>query len=373
MESEPWYKAVRHVSSRDVDSVATPARSEPPAGFSGGYGPSSPSSAQAAGSSQPLGVRLKALTPRPVAPVVASGCITGVASCVENLYAIGEDGCLRVSPLSAWLGAAPADDMAMRRNFRISPMPLSALTVIRTDLLAIGGHDNAVTLYSSSCGSALSKCQVHADTVTCLGVSPCGSLLVSGSSDQSLRTWAVTPTSLKNELTFDDIQQPITCCAQGRNVTLAGADDGQLMAWDSRSAEPVLERELGGAAVACALHEDERLAAALDSSGELRLFDLRQRCETVRLGVAAQGGLSESSCFLTDFSGWAVLGGTNLDDNPVVTLWDIPEQRQLRTWELSEDRGGFDARFLVELSGLKGGTGPSLLSASANGAVNVFT
>ena len=54
--------------------------------------------------------------------------------------------------------------------------------------------------------------------------------------------------------------------------------------------------------------------------------------------------------------------------------WDIPEQRELRSWELAEDRSGLDARFLVELSGLAGGASPgaSLLSASTNGAVHVF-
>jgi len=59
-----------------------------------------------------------------------------------------------------------------------------------------------------------------------------------------------------------------------------------------------------------------------------------------------------------------------------VTLWDIPEQRELRTWELAQNCDGLDARFLVELAGLNGdagSAGPSLLSASANGAVNVFS
>jgi len=376
-ESEPWYKAVRHASTREVETVASPARAAPSSGYPA-HG-SSPSAEKATGAStggrsapeELTAGRLQALTPRAVAPLMASGCITGVASCAENLYAIGEDGCLRVSPLAAWVDAGSKD---MRRNFRISPMPLSALAVIRTDLLCIGGHDNSVTMFSSSSGSALSRCQAHADSVTCVGVSPCGGFLASGSSDQSMRTWTITPSALKNEATFDDIQQPITCCAHGRSLILAGADDGQLMAWDSRSGNSVLDRELGGAAIACALHEDERLCAALDGNGELRLFDLRQRCESVRLPVASQGGgsLSQASCFLTDFAGWAILGGTSVVGNPAVALWDIPEQRELRTWELGEDTSRNTSRFLVQLAGLAGEAGHSLLSASANGAVHVF-
>jgi WD40 repeat protein len=267
----------------------------------------------------------------------------------------------------------------MRRNFRVSPMPLSALSVIRTDLLAIGGHDNAITLYSSACGSAVAKCQVHADTVTCLGVSASGTTLVSGSSDQSVRTWQVTPSSLRNESTFDDIQQPITCVASGRSLYIAGADDGQLLAWDARSGQAVLDRELAGAAVACALHEDERFAAALDACGELRLWDLRQRCENLKLTVAGGIGcdLKEASCFLTDFAGWVMLGGTSILNGPAVTLWDVPEQRALRTWAPPEAlgvTGGPGVKYFVALSGFRGATrtGPSLLSASANGALHVF-
>eukprot|EP00438_Fugacium_kawagutii_P016390 Skav210372 [mRNA] locus=scaffold1357:570947:573710:- [translate_table: standard] len=67
-------------------------------------------------------------------------------------------------------------------------MPLSAVAVIESELLVLGGHDNTVSLYSTHCGSSLSKSGMHQDTVTCLGVSSCKSVLVSGSRDQSA-TW----------------------------------------------------------------------------------------------------------------------------------------------------------------------------------------
>ena len=126
-----------------------------------------------------------------VAPFALSGGITGMASCSTNLYAVGEDGCLRVSPLPTGLSAASAQ-VSSRRNFRISPMPLSAVAALDTELLALGGHDNAVVLYSTSCGSSLSRSQMHADTVTCLSASPCRTMLVSGSRDQSIVTWTLT-------------------------------------------------------------------------------------------------------------------------------------------------------------------------------------
>ena len=85
----------------------------------------------------------------------------------------------------------------MRRNFRITSMPLSAVAALRTDVVVIGGHDNAVTLYSSSSGSALSRAQIHEDTVTCLDLSMGGGMLVSGSRDQTVRTWSVASASLR--------------------------------------------------------------------------------------------------------------------------------------------------------------------------------
>lgn len=371
-QSEPWYKVVRHLSGGDVEAVreARPGSVAPEM-------PATPPASRAPGEPEARQVEvtvrtLQALGPRAATPLTASGCITGVASCAVNMYSIGEDGCLRVSPLDS-----SAEEFSARRNFRVSPMPLSALAVLSTDLCVIGGHDNAVTLYSSSCGSALAKHQVHADTVTCLGVSPGGSSLVSGSRDQSVRTWHITASTLKNEATFDDIPQAITCAAAGRNLVLAGAEDGQLMAWDLRTGQAELDREMGGDIVSCALSSDDTLAAALDCTGEFRLWDLRHRCESVRLPVAARTGacLSSATCFLTDFAGWAVLGGVSVCNNPAVVLWDIPEQRELRTWELSRDGAGGDVRFLVQPDcvGERGSDGTYFLCANATGAVHMFS
>lgn len=376
-QSEPWYKVVRHISEgegvTESPSSASPAASaQPPSAM--------PTAGQGSGSASDMpevvtAGAMQALAPMAASPLTASGRITGVASCRENMYCIGEDGCLRVAPLPVW-GARRSEDVrqeVMRRNFRISPMPLSALAVLRTDIAVIGGHDNAVTLYSSSCGSALARCNEHADTVTCLSVSPGGQALVSGSRDQSVRTWALTPSSLRSDAAFDDCQQPVTCAATGRSLVLAGGADGQLVAWDIRSGNVVLDRELGGSAVACALHRDERLAVALDETGELRLWDLRHSCETLRLPLVQRSGgsLATACCLLTDFAGWAVVGGAGEAGGPTVALWDIPEQREIRSWQL--DRSG-EVQFLVQASGAGEdvGRGGPFLTATASGAVHAF-
>merc|ERR1712119_90313 len=118
------------------------------------------------------------------------------------------------------------------------------------------------------------------------------------------------------------------------------------MAWDRRSGRSVLDRVLGGPAVACALHHEERFATALDEAGELRLWDLRRGCESLRLSVLARASLARANCFLTDFEGWAVLGGANAAGRPAVALWDIPEQRELYTWSLNSTDDVAEVRFL---------------------------
>ncbi|CAJ1353428.1 unnamed protein product [Effrenium voratum] len=386
-QSEPWYNAVRSIKETDGTlrdlSVLEAGKS------ANGY-----SQAVASTTSPPRGstdswrsragtvAGLRKLSCRAVAPFPA-GSITGMACCSENLYAVGEDGCLRVSPLPGSEGQVPS----LRRNFRISPMPLSAIAVLDAELLALGGHDNAVALYSTSCGSALSRSQMHADTVTCLGASPCRSMLVSGSRDQSVVLWAVSPSGLKNDVIFDDLQQPVVCCSCSGPLVLA-ACDRQLMAWDRRSGQVILDRELDSVASACALSDAAAsasgclYAAALDNCGELRFWDLRQVSESLRLQTTSSPspGLVTANCFLTDFSSWAVLGGAAPTGHPAMVLWDIPQQREMQSWTLDEpsDSGNsLDIRFLLkppakeDMMAWKDDV--PMLCASSSGRVYAFT
>ncbi|CAK9065751.1 unnamed protein product, partial [Durusdinium trenchii] len=249
-QSEPWYKAVRQIARADRGAVLVPPSVDRAVnGRSGGstgergYGSNGPRPDGSASSSwRGLGTGAAALRHLAVKPLATPTSFTGITAvdcCAQNLYAVGEDGCLRVCSLQM-----AAESSTARRNFRISPMPLSALAVIETELLALGGHDNAVSLYSTSCGSSLSRSSMHADTVTCLGAARCKSDgIVSGSRDQSVVTWAVTPSGLKSEVIFDDLQQPVLSCACSGSLVLATAADQQLICWDKRSGQPILQRE----------------------------------------------------------------------------------------------------------------------------------
>lgn len=325
--SEPWYKAVQGLKPVDARAASmAPVNGNSAEGYAGptsgvpryqrGNANGTMGSAGSVGS-RGIGTvsGLRSLSSRPVVPFVTG--MTGISCCSSNLYAVGEDGCLRVQPLPT---ADPPFDAEIekpvaRRNFRISPMPLSALAVLESELLALGGHDNTVSLYSTSCGSSLSKSSMHADTVTCLGVSHCKSLLVSGSRDQSVVAWQVTPSGLKNDVIFDDLQQPVVCAACSGSLVLAAASDKRLICWDRRSGQAILDRELDGIATACALSDATAsasgctYAAGLDNAGELRLWDLRQCSESLRLQTTANSplGLVTANChsqlFLNGFFG----------------------------------------------------------------------
>lgn len=396
--SEPWYKAVQGLKPVDARAASmAPVNGNSAEGYAGptsgvpryqrGNANGTMGSAGSVGS-RGIGTvsGLRSLSSRPVVPFVTG--MTGISCCSSNLYAVGEDGCLRVQPLPT---ADPPFDAEIekpvaRRNFRISPMPLSALAVLESELLALGGHDNTVSLYSTSCGSSLSKSSMHADTVTCLGVSHCKSLLVSGSRDQSVVAWQVTPSGLKNDVIFDDLQQPVVCAACSGSLVLAAASDKRLICWDRRSGQAILDRELDGIATACALSDATAsasgctYAAGLDNAGELRLWDLRQCSESLRLQTTANSpsGLVTANCFLTDFSDWAVLGGAAPTGHATVVLWDIPQQREIHSWILDDPdpSGGnaLDIRFLLKPGAASGTWRPEvpLLCASSSGRVYAF-
>ncbi|KAF8819837.1 hypothetical protein IE077_003912, partial [Cardiosporidium cionae] len=85
----------------------------------------------------------------------------------------------------------------------------------------------------------------HADTVTCLAYEKNNQLLVSGSSDETVRVWSVSSTGLTATRIFDDHSDELTSVATFANLILSGSGHGLLVLWDTRSpASPVCTGEI---------------------------------------------------------------------------------------------------------------------------------
>jgi len=117
------------------------------------------------------------------------------------------------------------------------------------------------------------------------------------------------------------------------------------------------------------------MGATLDEAGELRLWDLRQGSESVRLLITQNGTLTKAKSFLTDFSTWAVFGGAG-PQSAVVALWDIPEQREVKTWPLG-DAAQKEMAFLVQppkpsAAGVELSQKALFLASGASGGAHLF-
>jgi WD40 repeat protein len=69
-------------------------------------------------------------------------------------------------------------------------------------LAASGGDYGILNLYSTSTGNRSASCVGHTSSIWSLAFSSDGNTLVSGSADQTVRLWEITPSSCRNLLTF---------------------------------------------------------------------------------------------------------------------------------------------------------------------------
>jgi len=317
--AQPWYVAAESLTAEEAPPDAPTPPPPPPRGAGG--------------------ARVDVLGRLRVCASLSLQCagqVTGVAVAGDSICSVGEDGCLRVVKYPTEEDGSPT--AADRKNFSLSSMPLSALCVVDApDLLAIGGVDGNVCLFSMTAGRVTQGQRLHEDTVTCFAM--CGSTLVSGSDDQTVRVWQTSEKGLKPLEAFDELEADVTAvCMHSSGVVLAGGADGQVLGWSTDRGEVVMRRSHEASIAGVSLSVEGARAASLDIRGEVRLWDLRTNSEALRTSVGRC--IPRSCCLITDCTSWALVSGTSPSSGAAVCLWDLLGQREAMSWTLEGTEEG---------------------------------
>jgi WD40 repeat protein len=114
----------------------------------------------------------------------------------------------------------------------------------------------------------------HTGSVNACALSPDGSLIVSGSSDSTLKVWE-TNTGLELR-TITGHEGQVWACAFSADgsFVVSGGEDGLLRIWDARSGEGIRTIPSGGAISGCAVSPDGSLVAS--GGGRLILWDTQR-------------------------------------------------------------------------------------------------
>ncbi|CEM00607.1 unnamed protein product [Vitrella brassicaformis CCMP3155] len=305
--------------------------------------------------------------------------LTGLA--VDDCHAsvIDGTGCLRVwqqtdaddpsSFASSSSSMANGPGPPSVQSFVLAQLPLSSvisLPIGRPSLLAIGAFDGALVLFNPTSGSTVAKQLTHADTLRCLATdlssgsggqtSTSTHTLVSGSADQTVRVWAVTPSALRHLQALDDHQEEVTCVGVCGNTVVSAASDGTLVMWDPRCQEgPLFSASHEAAVVHCDIREHR--AMSISEDGDTRLWDIRAAASGGGAGAGGGGGevmsmargsslppnaktsSSRIKCATSDGWGTALVGGhvqIEGQSHPYAALWDVPQQRELHRWSFDD-------------------------------------
>src|SRR5262249_44253938 len=144
------------------------------------------------------------------------------------------------------------------------------------------GIDRGIRAWNVADGKHLFTLEGHAASVHALGQAD-GKVLVSGGEDGTIILWDLAERKKIAELPKH--QQPIHCLAvspDGKVLATGGGDwnksiPGELRLWDLKRREEVAVLPQRRLVIALAFSPDHRLLAALDISGDIKVWDLATR------------------------------------------------------------------------------------------------
>jgi WD40 repeat protein len=140
-------------------------------------------------------------------------------------------------------------------------------------ILVSGGKDHTVRLWDLPEGTTVKKLKGFADNVRCLTISPDGRILASGSNDHTIRLWSLPDGTALH--TLEGHTQSITCLAispDGR-ILVSGSDDHTIRLWslpDGAALHPLIGHTAG---VSClAISPDGKVLASGGFDRAIRLW-----------------------------------------------------------------------------------------------------
>jgi WD40 repeat protein len=186
-------------------------------------------------------------------------------------------------------------------------------------MLASGGGDNTVRLWSMPGGMALQSLKGHTDEVYCLAISPDGQLLVSGSGDNTLRLWNLPDgATLK---TLKDYTDDVRCLAISPNgqVLVSGSGDNMVRLWSLPDGEMLHTLEGHSDSISClAISPDGRVLASGSDDHTIRLWSLPEGIFLHSL----EGHIAGVRCLAISPDGRVLASGS---DDHTIRLWSLPD------------------------------------------------
>ncbi|CAG9533394.1 unnamed protein product [Cercopithifilaria johnstoni] len=117
----------------------------------------------------------------------------------------------------------------------------------------------------------------HDEKITCFNISSKGTLLVTGSTDLSLKLWEINSGFLMQVLLAHE--EAVTCCAiaNDESVIVSGAKDSQIIVWSTTTGNALFTLKTESPVTALAINNDTNVILSANSTGWIEAYSMRDQ------------------------------------------------------------------------------------------------